>query len=335
MRLASIEDLFDGFAKLKVVIIGDAMIDAYTYGTVDRISPEAPVPVVRVQRKENRPGGAANVALNLQALGATPLLCSVIGKDAEGALFEHLMAHHDLSLEGIVRSRDRITTVKNRILSPSQQLLRVDTENDFLLNNLDRQLLLDRISDLIKKADVIIFEDYDKGCLDREVIKQALALAADLHLPTAVDPKLRNFNCYSGCTLFKPNLKELSAGTGMNIDPLKSAQIEVAAEQLEEIMPVEKLLVTLSNKGIYFRSKTENGHHPAHLRAIADVSGAGDTVISIAALCLALDLPLSFLAEMANLGGGIVCESPGVVPVDAARLKKEAQNSRILASQLP
>lgn len=334
MPLHSIEEVFQAFKGLRVLIIGDVMLDNYIYGSVKRISPEAPVPVVTVHKKQKRLGGAANVALNLQALGAIPVLCSIVGDDEEGEDFCLLLKGHHLTSNGIIKSRNRITTVKNRVLSGSQHLLRIDSEMDHPLNAVDKKSLIGHIYELLKETDLVIFEDYDKGCLDQEVIEQAIGMARQLQLPTAVDPKIRNFLYYAGCTLIKPNLKELKEGAHIDLDPSDPAGIEAGVEGLRQKMEFGYALITLADRGVFFQSENENGLHPAHLRSIADVSGAGDTVISIAGLCLALRLPLSFIAGLANLGGGIVCERQGVVPIDAERLKEEAMNNRILVDQL-
>lgn len=326
----TLPEIFERFTGLKVLIVGDVMLDAYIYGTVKRISPEAPVPVVNVSRRERRLGGAANVALNIQSLGATPILCSVIGDDADGMAFESLLQERGITSRGIIKSAHRVTTVKHRVLSASQHLLRIDSEMDAPLTALDQKTLIDHIRQLVREVDLVIFEDYDKGCLDEEVIRAAIAAAKERGIPTAVDPKKRNFLSYQGCTLFKPNLKELKEGLGVEFEVTNRDQLTAAVHYLSELLHFDQALITLSEHGVYFYSKNEQKGYPAHLRSIADVSGAGDTVISIAGLCLALGLPLTFLAELANLGGGIVCEYQGVVPINRERLLQEALADPIL-----
>lgn len=325
MTKAAIDQLFDNFKNKKVLVLGDVMLDAYIYGSVKRISPEAPVPVINVERQEKRLGGAANVALNVQALGAKPILCSVVGDDEDGAAFADLLKARGITDKGIIRSQKRITTVKHRVLSGSQHLLRIDSEMDEPLTTLDRKALQNHIADLITECDLIIFEDYDKGSLDNEIITSTISQASKAGKITAVDPKKRNFLSYVGCTLFKPNLKEMREGLGIAVDPTQIKSLKAGVDKLNETLHAEHALITLSEHGVYYQSAKTNGKLPAHLRSIADVSGAGDTVISIAALALAAGLPLATVAELANLGGGIVCESPGVVPIDLARLKEEAR----------
>ena len=303
------------FKKVKALVLGDVFLDEYIMGNCERLSPEAPVPVLNVSKREKRLGGAANVAMNIQGLGAKAILCSIVGDDKDGSTFEQLLADEKMSSKGIIKSQNRVTTIKHRILSGSQHLLRVDAEDTHSLNDLDRKSLLNHIENLIKECDLIIFEDYDKGTLDEKVIEETINLARNKNIPTAVDPKKRNFLSYKNASLFKPNLKELKEGLGIDFNDQIQAENE---------------LVTLSEHGIYYQSKAERGRHPAHLRSISDVSGAGDTVISIAGLSLTLGLPLPFVAELSNLGGGIVCESPGVVPISKERLIKESQSNPIL-----
>mgnify|MGYP002780628002 FL=1 len=325
---ASLPDLFAAFNRLTVLIVGDVMLDAYVWGKAVRLSPEAPVPVVNVSRQEQRLGGAANVALNVQALGATPLLCAVVGEDQGGDQLLELLRTSGLSDEGIVRSGYRPTTVKQRILAHGQQLLRIDSEIETDLNADENARLTARFEQLLTRADVVIFEDYDKGVLQPGSIEHFIMLARQQGVPTVVDPKKKNFLAYRHCTLFKPNLKELREGLKQEFGDTDAdrPQFEAAVARLRELLQPESVLVTLSERGVF----VENGqlirtYIPAHLRTISDVSGAGDTVISIAALCVALGLPAATTAALANLGGGLVCEQVGVVPIEKQLLLQEAQ----------
>jgi rfaE bifunctional protein kinase chain/domain len=324
MIFQSIEEIFEAFNRLRVLIVGDVMVDAYLWGKVERISPEAPVPIVNVQRREQRLGGAGNVALNVQAMGAIPVLCSVIGKGVDGEAFLSLLKENQLSAEGIIQSDDRMTTVKNRVLAGSQHMLRIDSETDTLLNEEERKALLKRIKEVAKSCDVIIFQDYDKGVLSKELIWEVIRFAEKHHIPTVVDPKKRNFLSYQNATLFKPNLKELREGLKIECNPDNHAELQHVTGLLKSRLQIKSALITLSERGVYIDSEFEQHLLPAHIRQISDVSGAGDTVISIAALCLALQLSPRMLAGLSNLGGGLVCESVGVVPVNKERLKAEA-----------
>lgn len=325
MPFSSIEEIFAAFDQLRVLIVGDVMVDSYQWGKVERISPEAPVPIVRVQRQEKRLGGAANVALNVQALGAVPVLCSVIGDDAEGNSFFQLLAESEIGASGMVSSLTRTTTIKHRILAGSQHVLRIDSEMDEELSGSERTQLLNKIEQLLPSCDVVLFEDYDKGVLNETIISQLIQLARQQQIPTVVDPKKRNFLNYHRATLFKPNLKELREGLKIEVNASRADDIRQAVTLLREKLQLEAVLVTLSERGMYVDFAGEQHLIPAHVRQIADVSGAGDTVVSIAALCLALRLPPQLLASLANLGGGLVCEHAGVVPVHKESLLREAR----------
>ena len=323
-KIASLKDLFRTFDTMKVLIIGDVMVDSYLWGNVDRISPEAPVPILSVNKRDYRLGGAANVALNIQSLGATPILCSVIGKDMDGDNFLKLMKNKKMMPKGIVKSKSRITTIKHRVISGSHHMLRVDSEIDRNINAQEADSLVKAAKKLIPACDAIIFEDYDKGVLTREVIEEIIAFAKKCGVPTIVDPKKRNFLHYKNASLFKPNKKEMKEGLKLDGDLKEITEIRKAVSLLKKKLNNETVLITLSEKGIYIDQDKEKHHIPAHLREISDVSGAGDTVVSVAALCYALNLPPKFLAGLSNLAGGIVCEHVGVVPVNKKDLLKEA-----------
>ncbi len=320
-------ELFSRFSGLNILIIGDVMMDSYLWGKVDRISPEAPVPVISVRKKENRLGGAANVALNIQALGATPLICSVIGTDSEGDTYLHLMEEQGLPTEGIIRIGGRPTTVKTRVIGLNQQMLRIDAETDEELIPSETDLLLSEIQTILRnrKIDAIIFEDYDKGVITRDLITAVVSEANKRNIITTVDPKKRNFLFYKGVTLFKPNLKELREGLKMDIDPTQPGSLEKAAENLRSELGCVMVMVTLSELGVFMMSHNGEKIMPAHIRKIADVSGAGDTVVATATLCLAAGLDEFKTAAIANLAGGLVCEHVGVVSIDKERLMREMQ----------
>jgi len=302
------------------------MIDAYLFGKVERISPEAPVPVVAVTHKENRLGGAANVAVNLVALGAKPILCSVVGNDAEGKDLIELIKSNGIGAEGIIQSKERVTTIKTRVISQSTQMLRIDNEITDSLNNEDDDKLITKVKELLKEADVIIFEDYDKGVISEHLISQITQEANALNIPIVVDPKKRNFMSYKKASLFKPNLKELREGFKREFDIDNKEEFESVCKDLMQSMGLKNLFVTLSERGVMITNGTEFNYIPAHLRKIADVSGAGDTVISVASLCMALGLPLKQVAQISNLAGGLVCEEVGVVPINKEKLIEEIES---------
>lgn len=320
------KETFGRFNNLNILIIGDVMMDSYLWGSVDRISPEAPVPVISVKKRENRLGGAANVALNVQSLGASPIICSVIGNDQEGDAFVNLMKEQGLHVEGLVRLDDRPTTVKTRVIGHNQQMLRIDAERDDELSSSDMQKLLNQIRTILATHSInaIIFEDYDKGAISRELISEVVAEAKSRNIITVVDPKKRNFLYYKGVTLFKPNLKELREGLKIDINTSNKGELEKAAAALKEQLECDLVMVTLSELGVLMLSENGQNIIPAHIRKIADVSGAGDTVIATAALCLAAGLDEFKTAAVANLAGGLVCEHVGVVSIDKDRLLNES-----------
>ena len=325
MEQQELDRIFDQFKELRVMVIGDVMIDAYMWGKVDRISPEAPVPVLTTSKKEHRLGGAANVAKNLVALGAEVIICSVVGNGERQSDLKGLFDKNSLTTNGLVYSDSRRTSVKTRVISGAQHVVRVDEEDHHDLDNSEELALKERISSILNDMhiDVIIFEDYNKGVLTPGVIGSTIDLANKRKVPTCVDPKKENFFAYKGVGLFKPNLKELAEGVNMELKADDIKAIGSAVDILHERINNTCTLLTLSEHGVLVRSKNASIHLPAHIRDIADVSGAGDTVISVAALCLALGLDERTIAGMANLAGGLVCESVGVVPIDPDRLKEE------------
>jgi rfaE bifunctional protein kinase chain/domain len=321
-----IREIFRSFNNLNALIIGDVMVDSYLWGKVNRISPEAPVPIVAVNKKERRLGGAANVALNIQALGGNPILCSVIGVDYEGMAFLDLLRQQKLSQKGILKSRDRITTVKTRVIGNNSQLVRVDDETEEDVTAEETHNLLTLISYIIQhdKIDVIIFEDYNKGLITPKLIQKVVELAKSKGIPTCVDPKKKNFNSYKGVTLFKPNMKELREGLKLDIEADNINELQRAVSSFRVKQKFETAIVTLADKGMITNSRSVKEHVEAHVRVIADVSGAGDTVISVAALCRALDCNPLLTVALANLAGGIVCEEVGVIPINKDKLLEEA-----------
>lgn len=325
----TVSRLFSGFNNLNALIIGDVMVDAYLWGKVERISPEAPVPIVSVHKRENRLGGAANVGLNLKSLGATAFICSVIGNDQKGAEFLELLENEGISKQGIVKSEHRVTTTKFRVIGNNAQMLRVDEEHTKPLNEKDAVDLREGIENLMdqEKIDVIIFQDYDKGVISPELIDEIVSHANAKKIPVVVDPKKDHFLDFKNVSLFKPNLKEIKEGLKIEFDENDPVALEKAISSLQELVNAQVVLNTLSDKGMIVRWQ-EDGRFisekfPAHYRNISDVSGAGDTVISVAALCLASGTEVPDMAAIANLSGGIVCEEVGVVPINKTKLQDE------------
>lgn len=319
------KDLFDKFNGLGILVIGDVMLDSYVMGKVNRISPEAPVPIVSLENEDARIGGAGNVALNLLALGAKPIICGVIGEDSSGDKLLNLFEKNGISTDGLVKSMARKTTVKTRVISNKQQLLRIDSESTFPLLESEEIKLNNTIQNIINQGvDGIIFEDYNKGVLTDSVIQNTIKIAKEKDIPTAVDPKKENFLSYKGVSLFKPNLKELKEGLNLNFDFNSNKDLfEKGIEVLEEKLQNEISFVTLSENGVFIKNQTEKYYVPAHMRSISDVSGAGDTVIAVATLCLISGASTKQIAEISNLAGGLVCEKSGVVSISKNDLFSE------------
>ena len=320
----TIEKIVESFSSIQALIIGDVMLDSYIWGAVERISPEAPVPIINVKRKDFRLGGAANVALNILSLGAKPVLCSLIGDDEEGKKLLQRMTESGMSKEGIVVTSGRPTTVKTRVIASHQHVVRVDEESDREVNADEEKALMERITKLLPQCQVVVFEDYDKGVINASVIERTVALAAKHKIPTVVDPKRRNFLAYKNVTLFKPNLKELREGLKIDVAAANQTQVEQATALLKDKLQAKGVMVTLSEHGVYIDFEDQKIKLQAHEREIADVSGAGDTVVSVAALCTALALAPKTIAFLSNLAGGLVCQHVGVVPIDKDELIKEA-----------
>lgn len=319
--------LFQDFSNYKVGVIGDVMLDTYWWGHVDRISPEAPVPVVLLDKRELRIGGAGNVALNLVSLGAVTSIFSVIGEDEAGRSLDALMTEQGIDTSYIICSSTRRTTDKIRIISRNQQMMRLDAETTTDLQTAAEDALIDRVRDYIiaEKPAVIIFEDYNKGVLTERVITEVIALCKANNIITAVDPKRKNFFAYKGVTIFKPNLKEVKDGLNLLVEEVDMASLKNIHHLLKQQLQHSISFITLSEKGVYFENEKEAAIIPSHLRRIADVSGAGDTVISVAALLYAGTGNTKLMAEVANIAGGLVCEEVGTAAINKEKLLHECR----------
>lgn len=321
------------FDNKKILIVGDIMLDTYLNGTVDRISPEAPVPIVNIKNKVNNPGGAANVALNIKNLGSEPILCSIIGNDIIGNDLKQIISKSGINTDFIIKSDNRKTTNKNRVIGNGVQISRFDEEttheliyNDFknLVRNLE--IIIDR-----NNIDVILIQDYDKGVIDRNMIDKIIKLSKTENIPVIVDPKRRNFNFYKNIKLIKPNFKELKEGLGLEHSNMSQNEIlDYGTVELHK-RGIENIFVTLGDKGIFV--STDNGKETKFVnglkRHISDVSGAGDTVISVISTIINSDLSIFDIANLSNIAGGIVCEEVGVFPINKDKLLKEINKLNI------
>jgi len=325
--MENFQRLFDSFATLKVGVIGDVMLDTYMWGRVDRISPEAPVPVVVLDEKEYRIGGAGNVALNCHSLGSQVFILSVMGDDKEGLLLEELFEESLIDTSYLVRSPSRVTTSKTRIISRNQQMMRLDAEITTDLDKKDEENLLNQIRSFIQTEDpdVMIFEDYNKGVLTERVIREITHLCKKHHIITTVDPKRKNFFSYQDVDIFKPNLKEVKDGLNLLIEEVNLPTLNDIHKQLQQKLHHAISFITLSEHGVFYKDDNTSRIIPSHLRNIADVSGAGDTVIAVASLIYAATQNIDLMAEVANIAGGLVCEDVGTVAVNKERLLNECK----------
>ena len=325
MNKTELTELFGLMNDLEVVVIGDVMLDTYWWGNVDRISPEAPVPVVAINKRENRLGGAANVALNCRALGAKVTLASIVGNDSEGTIIKRMAHDAGIDTSLIMESALRPTTTKIRVLSRSQQMLRIDDEVTDELFTDEEHPFIDLVLRYLQrvKPGLVIFEDYNKGVLKENVIKRIMEHCRAIGIVTAVDPKKRNFLAYKGVTIFKPNLKEVREGLNLFIDKVDLDSMNTVHKALREQLGHEITFITLSEKGVYYNNGFSSAILPSHVRNIADVSGAGDTVISTAGIVYALSKNVELMARIGNLAGGLVCEEVGVVSINKQKLNKE------------
>ncbi len=321
------DQLFADFAKIKILIVGDIMLDTYWWGHVDRISPEAPVPVVALNKKELRVGGAANVALNTVSLGAKTAIISVIGNDADGNQLKLLLNNKNIDVKAVISSSERITTNKMRVMSRNQQMMRLDAEITTDINTDLEDQLIKAVDKYIKEhqPQILIFEDYNKGVLTKKVIEQVTAICIANNVITAVDPKKKNFLAYKNVTLFKPNIKEVKEGLNLAIDQIDIKALNKIHQLLVKELNHSISFITLSEKGVFYQHDDESLIIPTHIRNIADVSGAGDTVIAVASLVYASTNKIHLAAEMANIAGGLVCEEVGTAAIDKDKLLAECK----------
>ncbi len=309
--------LFESMRGRRLLVVGDLMLDRYIHGDVERVSPEAPVPVLRVDEMEDRPGGAANVAANAASLGAQVQVVGCVGADTEGEALRDLMRERGVGVEGLVVTASRVTTVKSRLVSRAQQLARFDRENDQPIEGRESVRLQDCLEQALSTADGVAIADYDKGVLTPPLLSRVLERAGARRIPVVVDPKRRNFFRYAGATVFKPNVRELSDAFGGEVLPFRRAWIEEARRRLG----VQYLLLTMGEEGMLMVGPDADPVQlPATARAVYDVSGAGDTATAVLALSLATGAPPQEAALLANVAAGIQVERPGVSTVTPAEI---------------
>jgi D-glycero-beta-D-manno-heptose-7-phosphate kinase len=327
MSKVNFEELFTRFKGMKIGVLGDVMLDTYWWGHVERISPEAPVPIVALDRKEYRIGGAGNVALNLSCLGAQVSILSVIGNDDDGATLTKLFSENNINTTYLLKKKSRITTSKSRIISRNQQMMRLDSEITHDLSEQDQAEMVSVVEKFIKEEQpqALILEDYNKGVLTENIITKVIDICRQHKVITTVDPKRKNFLSYKGVNIFKPNMKEVKEGLNLLVEEINEDVLNNIHEKLEKKLNHEVSFITLSEKGVYYRQNGRSRIVPSHVRNIADVSGAGDTVIAVASLLYAATKDVDLMAEVANIAGGLVCEEVGTVAINKERLLEECK----------
>ncbi len=309
-----IGDLLDRFRGKRVLVLGDVMLDQYVWGRVERISPEAPVPVLEAQSEELRLGGAANVALNIRSLGGIPMLVGVTGDDNAALELSKLLEAQGIASDGLLRDPERSTTRKMRIGAANQQIVRIDYENEEELGVELKTQVLALVKDRLGECEALIIEDYDKGLLTSELISEVLELAANHKTPVAVDPKLKHFQAYAGVDIFKPNYKELQAISATVFG--SDEEFFRAALNLRRDLKIKNLIVTRSSLGMYiFNGNGAPRRIPTCAREVFDPSGAGDTVISALTLAWISGASIDLAAELANHAAGVVCGIKGTASV--------------------
>lgn len=315
-----LDELFSAMRGKRIAVVGDLMLDRYIWGSVSRISPEAPVPVIDMEKEQARLGGAANVARNIQSLGGKPLLIGAIGSDNSGRQLSELMRENDFSPDGVIVDASRPTTVKTRVIAHNQHVVRIDRETKTDISHLIQERILDVLRHNIHSIDGIILEDYNKGVMVKDLISRLISLANEHRITITVDPKFNNFFEYREVTVFKPNRKEAEEVLGIRIR--SDADIDAAGKSLMERLGAKNVLLTLGESGMtLFESDGATSHVETAARRVADVSGAGDTVISTLTLALAGKASIREAAMLANVAGGVVCGYVGIVPIDPAELR--------------
>ena len=316
-----ISELFTAFEKQKIIVIGDLMLDSYFWGTVSRISPEAPVPVVELSEETYQFGGAANVANNIMSLGAEVIPVGIVGADPNGKKLKKTFSEQGFATEGIVTLADRPTTTKTRVIADGQHVVRTDKEVTDYISAVDQKKIIRIVEHHFSGATAVVLEDYNKGLLTPELIKATISMAHKKGIKILVDPKFLNFFSYAGVTLFKPNRKEAGERLGM---PIKSREeIKRCGRELRKRLDCRGVLLTLGEQGMaLFEGDGNYSSIPTQAREVHDVSGAGDTVIATMAVVLSAQGTMKEAAAIANTAAGIVCGEVGVVPIQKQQLYK-------------
>ncbi len=315
------------FKKYNILIIGDIMLDKYIFGNIDKISPEAPVPVFETISNKEKPGGAANVALNIKSLGSNPVLLSIAGDDRDGNKLLKLLKENEIDTSNILRDFKKITTVKTRLMANGQHVLRIDEENPVPVDSETESIIREMFMDILEENDIdaIIMQDYDKGLLGENLIGFFVQKARERNIFISVDPKFNNFYNFKNVDLFKPNLKEIEVALNRKISTDKD-ELEKAADELYSILNYKNLFITLGDKGIFYSDGMNYEIFPTEHIDVVDVSGAGDVVLSVATLAYLEGMDIEKIAKLSNLAGGLACEIMGVATISMSRLNDKYEN---------
>ncbi len=328
LEVANGLQLVQAFQGRRALILGDSMLDRYWWGRVYRISPEAPVPVVRKQRSTIAPGGAANVAANIAALRGEPLLLGLIGADSTGQEFRTALLERGLNVDHLIVDNDRATTVKTRIIAHNQHVVRVDEENTQPISSSLLRQVVDRLRSLLPSCDVVILSDYAKGFLIPELLREVIRDASQQNRRIVVDPKGGDYSRYDGAYVLTPNRMEALIAAGF---PPTQKDSSPAAARLLETLRVEAVLVTEGDEGMTLYDRSRNARHvPALARTVYDVTGAGDTVIATLSLALAAGASLWAAAQLANVAAGLAVEQIGTTAVSSHSLRQALEDGRHL-----
>jgi len=320
-------ELLENFSKVKVLVVGDIMLDQYWWGSVNRISPEAPVPVVHLKEASLVVGGAANVAVNIAGLTANPLLIGIIGDDKEGKLFPSLLKNSGISADYLIKLPNCQTTLKTRVIAHSQQVVRIDQESKLNLTNSEEDMIWERIKGLIEMVDLVVLSDYNKGFLTGELLKRLITTVAENNKYVLIDPKGKNYNKYKGATILTPNLKEIAEACG--VDESEPGILERAGKQLLETLDLKALLITQGEEGMTLLEKNKKSIHlTARARKVYDVTGAGDTVIATLGVAIGAGLSLVESSKAANIAAGIVVEQVGTSTINFEELNNSIKESK-------
>jgi rfaE bifunctional protein kinase chain/domain len=329
IEIEKLEQILQSFKAKKIVVLGDLMIDHYLWGHIDRISPEAPVPIVDVQTQEFRLGGAANVVNNILTLSAVPIMIGVVGNDAYARELLTLCKRSSIKTDFILRDPDRPTTTKSRIFAAKQQIIRYDTESRVDISEKMSAEIIAHLERLLPNSDALILEDYNKGLLTHHIIEKSIEIANKHNIPVTVDPKFKNLSSYRNCTVFKPNLSELQKF--LNIEIKTDTDLENATRELFDKINPRYLVITLGEKGLKVYDRDKNVFHiPTFAREVFDVSGAGDTVISVLTLCLSVGCDIKSSAIIANHAAGAVCGKRGINPATVEDIIMSAKYCNLL-----